>query len=522
MPNNIPNSTNYVHSNEPNLVNLHKALEYNTFGQPVLRTVAAPTSVANSSVSAFGEPYAVEISPVFQVDAIYGINPNDVTAFTFNSGVVSTSDSRFVVTSTPDTFPAIGVCRSRRFIRYRPGQGALARFACAFSEGVAGTEQRAGMFSYEEAFQIGYNGTEFGILHQRYKKMHIEKFTINTPPSGSETISLTLDGVVHTVSINATTSASAASQISANFNNDLWLSEAYDNEITFVYLNNGAPTSTFNISSTGSLAGTTSTLQESNIGIEQWIPQSEWNGDKCDGTGASGVVINPSFFNVFQINFRWLGAGRIHFSMENPITGGFINLHTILWTNKYQTLHTHNPSFSVGFQTYNLSGASPITIYGGSIMGAIEGKISQTKNTASASTTKKNLSSGQIHHLGTLKNPFVHNNQLNAAEITIKNFSVAFQGNDPLEVFIFINIDISIPQLFENYPSVSAKASLVAGTIANTNMPVTTFILPINGNGIIDLELYNLLLIPGSTLSVGVRSNQSISQIAASITWIEE
>ena len=37
MPNNIPNSTDYEHPNEPNLVNLHKALEYNTNGEPHLR-----------------------------------------------------------------------------------------------------------------------------------------------------------------------------------------------------------------------------------------------------------------------------------------------------------------------------------------------------------------------------------------------------------------------------------------------------------------------------------------------------
>ena len=34
-----PNSTNYVHSNEPNLLNIHKAMEYNALGQPVLRVV---------------------------------------------------------------------------------------------------------------------------------------------------------------------------------------------------------------------------------------------------------------------------------------------------------------------------------------------------------------------------------------------------------------------------------------------------------------------------------------------------
>ena len=37
MPNNIPNSTDYVHSNEPNLVNLHKAMDYDSQGKPLVR-----------------------------------------------------------------------------------------------------------------------------------------------------------------------------------------------------------------------------------------------------------------------------------------------------------------------------------------------------------------------------------------------------------------------------------------------------------------------------------------------------
>lgn len=37
MPNNIPNSTDYVHPNEPNLVNLHKTMEYDAEGKPLIR-----------------------------------------------------------------------------------------------------------------------------------------------------------------------------------------------------------------------------------------------------------------------------------------------------------------------------------------------------------------------------------------------------------------------------------------------------------------------------------------------------
>ena len=35
------NSTNYVHNNEPNILNVHKAMDYNQQGQPLLRTTGS-------------------------------------------------------------------------------------------------------------------------------------------------------------------------------------------------------------------------------------------------------------------------------------------------------------------------------------------------------------------------------------------------------------------------------------------------------------------------------------------------
>ena len=36
-----PNSTNYVHNDEPNILNIHKAMDYNPQGQPLLRTTGS-------------------------------------------------------------------------------------------------------------------------------------------------------------------------------------------------------------------------------------------------------------------------------------------------------------------------------------------------------------------------------------------------------------------------------------------------------------------------------------------------
>ena len=50
--------------------------------------------------------------------------------------------------------------------------------------------------------------------------------------------------------------------------------------------------------------GTTNTLT---------IPQSSWNVDKLDGTGASGLTIDFTKGQIFAIDYEWLGLGRVRF-----------------------------------------------------------------------------------------------------------------------------------------------------------------------------------------------------------------
>ena len=47
----------------------------------------------------------------------------------------------------------------------------------------------------------------------------------------------------------------------------------------------------------------------SGIATETRIPQSQWNRDKCDGTGASGFDLDVTKTQLAFIDFQWLGVG---------------------------------------------------------------------------------------------------------------------------------------------------------------------------------------------------------------------
>lgn len=44
-----------------------------------------------------------------------------------------------------------------------------------------------------------------------------------------------------------------------------------------------------------------------------FIPQSDWNKDKANGTGPSQMVLDVTKDNIYWIDVQWLGAGRVRF-----------------------------------------------------------------------------------------------------------------------------------------------------------------------------------------------------------------
>jgi len=157
---------------------------------------------AASGYSAFGELVSVPITPIIQLDALYGLLPNQFETFTGNGGTVETTNTLMNVHS--NTSPGgYGVIRSRRILRYRPGQGALARFTAGFSAPHANTTQRAGLFAQEQALCIGYDGTQFGILRQNGGKAVIYRLNLTNPATGTQNTTITLNNVPYVVSISS-------------------------------------------------------------------------------------------------------------------------------------------------------------------------------------------------------------------------------------------------------------------------------------------------------------------------------
>jgi len=68
MPNLNPNSTNYVHSSEPNTNDLVQAMDYNSVGQPVIRTVGGDIYNSINLPAGFGQIHKFGAVPSMSQD----------------------------------------------------------------------------------------------------------------------------------------------------------------------------------------------------------------------------------------------------------------------------------------------------------------------------------------------------------------------------------------------------------------------------------------------------------------------
>ncbi len=79
--------------------------------------------------------------------------------------------------------------------------------------------------------------------------------------------------------------------------------------------------------------------------ITETVSQDNWNVDKLDGTGASGITLNMDATQIAIVDFEWLGVGRVR--------AGFVIDGLIYYTHNFN--HANNDSFnSVYMSTPNL------------------------------------------------------------------------------------------------------------------------------------------------------------------------
>ena len=86
----------------------------------------------------------------------------------------------------------------------------------------------------------------------------------------------------------------------------------------------------------------------SGAAVDTEISQSSWNGDKLDGTGASGFDLDPATSNILFIDIEWLGVGSVRVGFV--INGQLITAHTFNNANSLTTVYMQTANLPIRYE----------------------------------------------------------------------------------------------------------------------------------------------------------------------------
>ena len=107
----------------------------------------------------------------------------------------------------------------------------------------------------------------------------------------------------------------------------------------------------FEQSGNGTLSFCIRTDTSGTISDARKIPQSQWNIDKCDGTGPSYFNLDITKTQIFFTDFQWLGVGRVSWGFVHD--GKFVTAHEFYNSNNLETVYMSHPNLPVRCEIFN-------------------------------------------------------------------------------------------------------------------------------------------------------------------------
>lgn len=476
--------------------------------------------------TAFNEVQTAELTPTVQVVFPYNINTEQVTKYATGSGAVTWASNMASVQSGAAASSA-GILRSRETVRYGAGMGLLARFTAVFDTGAANNEQIIGPGNSSDGFFFGYNGTSFGVLHRKGGEMEIRTLTITTASSTTENITITLNGVAHSVPVtNSAVIPTTAREIAAfDYSASGWVARASGAKVIFSSLDSVATlTGSYTLSGATTAVGAFAQTVAGVAPTDSWVAQASWS----EGV-PPGVTFDWTKGNVFQIQIQYLGFGQISFCVEDPSTGMFHCVHKIKYANANTAPSFSNPTLFMYARSKNSSNTTNITLKTASLAMFVEGSdpgigphFARSRAYAIGNTTDEK-------HVMTIRNKEVFQSRTNRTNVQIRafTFATALSSSSALATFRFYVG--ATPLTSVSYADNSTDTSIVEYDVAATTFSTTSatlaYEMTIGTSTSFAAAAEKLVdrLSPGETLMVTCQTTAGHANnvVAVSLNWAE-
>ena len=489
-------------------------------------SVILSDSKSGQQKSAFGEQSVAELTPIIQLQFPYNINAQLVEERT-NNGTL-TVDSNRAKLSTGASANQSAQFVSRVPVKYNPGQGGLCRFTSVFTTGVANSVQYIGIGDNSDGYFFGYNGADFGILRRNSGKLEVRTLTVTTKSTTAEDITITLNGVAVTdVTVSdatATDTTTTANEIAAHDYSGVgggWRAHAMGSTVRFDSYPAASLSGTYSLSGASTAAGT---FAQNIIGVaptETVIAQTAWNVDMMDGTGSSGVTLDPTKGNVYQIRYQWLGYGLITFYIENPATGFLQMVHKIEYANANTIPSVDNPTLPLCAMVKNTSNTSDVVMYTPSMGGFIEGKKPTPVVRHGVSIEAAAIGTDETPIL-TIHNPIIYQGLVNRVRSKLTFIEVSVDGSKPSTARFRSNTSLtgaSFSDVSTNTTPIKVDTS--ATVLSGGSLQFASGLAKADSR-LFQLDLTSFEIGPRDFLTISLEASSGTVDAVVSINWVDE
>lgn len=205
----------------------------------------------------------------------------------------------------------------------------------------------------------------------------------------------------------------------------------------------------------------------SGIVVETVVPQNVWNNDKLDGTGASGVTLDPTKAQILFIDLQYLGMGRVRCGFD--INGDVIVAHSFLHANNLDEPYMQSGSLPVQALVTAVASAAPSTMFLKCCAVFSEGT---PVNIPSAVTSTRNISitaaNGARTHAFSLRPRALFNGFVNRTVLVVNDVSMLVTGNNAIFYEICYGANFSVAPTFTNVDATYSSVEVgTGGTFLN-------------------------------------------------------
>lgn len=255
-------------------------------------------------------------------------------------------------------------------------------------------------------------------------------------------------------------------------------------------------------------------------GINDWTFSGSWNYDSLDGRGNSEFRLNPLLGNIYSIGYQWLGFGAINFSVEDSLTGEFVPVHQIRYSNSSSLPSVFNPTLPLRMNVRNWGNTVPIAVSASSLGVFTEGLPSDDGVRRSTNLLKTVTTEAAVF---SLQNKTSLNGRKNRTRSKLDFISLSDRaGTGNVEVRLVLNPTLGgSPSFSDLSSSVSPMARDVAGTTVTGGRELFTFEVGGNGTLAYDLSRHNFKINPGEIIAFTASGSVS-SAVSVAVSWKEE